>query len=97
MSSFVGALFLLAFEPFGVSILAAVSIGYLFILCLTQPPKIVAQCYFCFGPDIICFWIVLALYKYSYGQRRSNLAGNIIDRYTVCFHGFVLCDYRLLD
>ena len=49
MSSFAGALFLLAFAPFGVSILAAVSISYLFILCLTQPPKIVAQCYFCFG------------------------------------------------
>ena len=81
----------MAFEPFGVSILAAVSIVF------NTTTKDCSPMLFLFWPDIICFWIVLALYKYSYGQRRSNLAGNIIDRYTVCFHGFVLCDYRLLD
>lgn len=70
VSSFVGALFLLAFEPFGVSILAAVSIGYLFILCLTQPPKIVAQCYFCFGLVLFAsglYWLYISIHTVSGG------------------------------
>ncbi len=70
MSSFAGALFLLAFAPFGVSILAAVSIGYLFILCLTQPPKIVVQCYFCFGLILFVlglYWLYISIHTVSGG------------------------------
>ncbi|SVA28649.1 uncharacterized protein METZ01_LOCUS81503 [marine metagenome] len=70
MSSFAGALFLLAFAPFGVSILAAVSIGYLFILCLTQPPKIVIQCFFCFGLILFVlglYWLYISIHTVSGG------------------------------
>ena len=70
LSSFAGALFLLAFAPFGVSILAAVSIGYLFILCLTQPLKIVVQCYFCFGLILFIlglYWLYISIHTVSGG------------------------------
>ena len=70
MSSFAGALFLLAFAPFDVSILAAVSIGYLFILCLTQPPKIVIQCFFCFGLILFVlglYWLYISIHTVSGG------------------------------
>jgi apolipoprotein N-acyltransferase len=70
LSSFTGILFLLAFAPFGVSILAAVSIGYLFFLCLTHPPKIVAQCYFCFGLVLFIsgmYWLYISIHTVSGG------------------------------
>jgi apolipoprotein N-acyltransferase len=70
LSSFAGALFLLAFAPFGVSILALVSIGYLFILCIIQPPKIVAQCYFCFSLILFIsglYWLYISIHTISGG------------------------------
>ena len=60
----------MAFAPFGVSILAVVSIGYLFILCLTQPPKIVVQCYFCFGLILFVlglYWLYISIHTVSGG------------------------------
>ena len=60
----------MSFAPFGVSILAAVSIGYLFILCLTQPPKIVVQCYFCFGLILFVlglYWLYISIHVVSGG------------------------------
>jgi len=65
-----GILFLFAFAPFGVSILAVVSIGYLFFLCLTQPPKIVAQCYFYFGLVLFVsgvYWLYISIHTVSGG------------------------------
>jgi len=70
LSSFAGVLFLLAFAPFGVSILAVVSIGYLFILCLTQPTKIIVQCYFCFGLILFVvglYWLYISIHTVSGG------------------------------
>ena len=70
MSSLTGILFLLAFAPFDVSILAVASISYLFILCLTQPPKIVAQCYFCFGLVLFVsglYWLYISIHTVSGG------------------------------
>ena len=70
LSSLAGALFLLAFAPFDVSILAAVSIGYLFIICLTQPPKIVVQCFFCFGLVLFVsglYWLYISIHMVSGG------------------------------
>ena len=70
LSSLTGALFLLAFAPFSVSILAAVSIGYLFIICLRQPPKIVAQCFFCFGLVLFVsglYWLYISIHTVSGG------------------------------
>ena len=70
LSFFTGFLFLLAFAPFGVSILAAVSIGYLFTICLTQPPKIVAQCFFCFGLALFgsgLYWLYISIHTVSGG------------------------------
>ena len=60
----------MAFAPFGVSILAVVSIGYLFILCLTQPPKIIVQCYFCFGLILFVlglYWLYISIHTVSGG------------------------------
>jgi len=70
LSFFAGVLFLLAFAPFGVSILAVVSIGYLFILCLTQPTKIIVQCYFCFGLILFVvglYWLYISIHAVSGG------------------------------
>ncbi len=70
LSFFAGTLFLLAFAPFGVSILAVVSIGYLFILCLTQPTKIIVQCYFCFGLILFVvglYWLYISIHTVSGG------------------------------
>ena len=70
LSCFAGALFLLAFAPFDVYILALVSIGYLFILCITQPPKIVAQCYFCFALILFIsglYWLYISIHTISGG------------------------------
>ena len=70
LSSLTGILFLFAFAPFGVSILAVVSIGYLFFLCLTQPPKIVAQCYFYFGLVLFVsgvYWLYISIHTVSGG------------------------------
>ena len=60
----------MAFAPFGVSILAVVSIGYLFILCLTQPTKIIVQCYFCFGLILFVaglYWLYISIHTVSGG------------------------------
>ena len=70
LSSLAGILFLLAFAPFGVSILAAVSIGYLFVLCLTQPPKIVVRSYFYFALILFAsglYWLYISIHTVSGG------------------------------
>ena len=70
MSSFAGILFLLAFAPFDVSILAAVSIGYLFVLSITEPPENVALCYFYFGLILFAsglYWLYISIHTVSGG------------------------------
>jgi len=59
---------LLAFEPFDVPMLSIISIGYLFYLSINQPPKIVAQCFFCFA--LVLFssglhWLYISIHTVS--------------------------------
>jgi apolipoprotein N-acyltransferase len=68
LSCIAGALFLLAFEPFDVPMLSIISIGYLFYLSINQPPKIVAQCFFCFA--LVLFssglhWLYISIHTVS--------------------------------
>ena len=59
---------MLAFEPFDVSMLSIISICYLFYLSINQPPKIVAQCFFCFA--LVLFssglhWLYISIHTVS--------------------------------
>ena len=59
---------MLAFEPFDVPMLSIISIGYLFYLSINQPPKIVAQCFFCFA--LVLFssglhWLYISIHTVS--------------------------------
>ena len=70
LSCFAGVLFLLGIAPFDVYILAIVSVSYLFILSIIKPPKIVAQCYFCFAFILFIsglYWLYISIHTISGG------------------------------